>query len=96
MKLLHTHMQRFRGIKITHSSLPGIFIVYLGFMDAVYTFNENSQLNHNVVKAPKLTSHKKAANIKKWFKEYMLPTVSAAPHIGTTLSPNFTCCAHHF
>src|SRR3989344_466206 len=76
-------------MKNTHSSLPhaGIFIIYLRFDNIVYTFNENSQLSHDVVKAPKLTSHEKAANIKKWCKEYTPPTTTPAPQIGTTLAP---------
>jgi hypothetical protein len=85
-------------IKILMLSLPhaGIFIVYLGLDNIIYSFNENSQLSHDVIKAPKLTSHKKAPNIKKWFKDYMQPTITPAPQIGTTHPPNLTPCTHHF
>ena len=82
-------------LKILMLHFTGIFIVYLRFDNIIYTFNENSQLTHDIVKAPKLTSHKKAPNIKKWFKEYMPPTITSAPQMGTTHPPNFTPFTHH-
>jgi len=77
-------------------SHAGIFIIYLRFYMIIYTFNKNSQLTHDVIKAPKLTSHEKAPNIKKWFKEYTPPTTTPAPQIGTTHPPNFIPFTHHF
>jgi hypothetical protein len=97
MVSLCTCMWWCHGNKNSHASLPhAVIFIYLRFDNVVYSFNKNLQLSHDVVKAPKLTSHEKVPNIKKWFKDYMQPTITPALQIGTTHPPNLTPCTHHF